>query len=82
VDLGKIEDASAAADEVVRLNPNFTTTQFMRNHTLHDPIRDSRFRELMHKRRFARMKQTQSEVIVFAAAIFYRMTSEQLNKIT
>ena len=46
-DLGRLDEANEAADAVMRLDPNFTATGFMRSHTLHTPSRDQRFVTLM-----------------------------------
>jgi adenylate cyclase len=46
-DLGRIDEAKAAANEVMRLNPKFTVTRLLKSHTFHDPARDARFSNLM-----------------------------------
>ena len=46
-DLGRIDEARLAADEIMRLNPKFTASRFMQSHTLHDPTRDARFKNLL-----------------------------------
>ena len=46
-DLGRIKEAQATANEVMRREPKFTATRVMQSHTLHDPVKDARFRELM-----------------------------------
>ena len=49
VDLGRMDEAKSAADEVMRLNPKFTASRFMQSHTFHDPVRDARFRDLVQR---------------------------------
>jgi adenylate cyclase len=46
-DLGRMDEARSAANEVMRLNPKFTATRFMQSHSLHDSERDVRFKDLM-----------------------------------
>jgi TolB-like protein/class 3 adenylate cyclase/Tfp pilus assembly protein PilF len=46
-DLGRIDAAKAAADEVMRIDSKFSTTRLMQSHTLHDPARDDQFKTLM-----------------------------------
>jgi TolB-like protein/class 3 adenylate cyclase len=46
-DLGRIDDARAAANEVVRLDPKFSVNRLMRSHTFNDPERDAKFKHLM-----------------------------------
>ncbi|BBO78752.1 guanylyl cyclase [Desulfosarcina widdelii] len=48
-DLGRIEEARKTANEVIRLEPNFTANRLIRSHTLHDPVKDAKFRNLMHR---------------------------------
>ena len=48
-DLGRLDEARLAADEVMRLNPKFSVGRFMQSHTLHDPERDTRFKDLMQQ---------------------------------
>jgi len=48
-DLGRSDEANATAKEVMRLDPKFTATRLMQSHTLHDPARDARFRNLMQR---------------------------------
>jgi len=48
-DLGRIDEANAAAKEVIRLDPKFTATRLMQSHTLHDPVKDAKFRNLMQR---------------------------------
>ena len=48
-DLGRIDEAKATANEVMRLYPKFTASRFMQSHTLHDPVRDTRFKDLMQQ---------------------------------
>jgi len=47
VDIDRMSDAKLAAEEVKRLNPNFTAAGFMNSYSLHDPERDARFRDLL-----------------------------------
>jgi adenylate cyclase len=46
-DLGQLDKARAAANEVMQLNPTFSASRFMHSHTLHDPARDRFFIDLM-----------------------------------
>ncbi len=46
-DLGRIDEAKAAANEVMRLNSKFTVTRLLKSHTFHDPAKDAQFRNLM-----------------------------------
>ena len=46
-DLGQTDKAKAAAKEVLRLDPNFSSTRFMQNHTFHDSERDMMFINLL-----------------------------------
>ena len=46
-DLGRIDEARLAADEVIRLDPKFTNRRFMQSHTLHNSTRDARFKDFM-----------------------------------
>ena len=48
-DLDRIDEAKAAASEVMRLDPKFTASRHMRSHTLHNPARDARFVDLMQR---------------------------------
>ena len=48
-DLGRVDEAKAAANQVMRLDPNFTATRLIKSHTFHDPARDAQFRSLMHR---------------------------------
>lgn len=48
-DLGRIDEAKTTANEVMRLEPEFTATRLIQNHTLHDPARDAQFIGLMHR---------------------------------
>ena len=48
-DLDLMDEARAEADAVMRLNPKFTASRFMQSQTLHDPVRDDRFKDLMQK---------------------------------
>ncbi|CAB5134289.1 Adenylate cyclase (EC [Olavius algarvensis associated proteobacterium Delta 3] len=47
VDIDRMSDAKSAAEEVKRLNPNFTAAGFMKSYSLHDPERDALFRDLL-----------------------------------
>ena len=49
VDLGLTNEAIKQADEVVRIDHQFTATKFMISHTLHDPDRDTKFVNLLHE---------------------------------
>jgi adenylate cyclase len=46
-DLGQTDKAKAAAKKVLRLDPNFSSTRFMYNHTFHDSERDIIFIDLL-----------------------------------
>jgi adenylate cyclase len=48
-DLGQIDEAKAIADEVKRLDPKFSASRLMQNHTLHDPVKDDKFKNLMQQ---------------------------------
>jgi len=48
-DLDRMDEARAETDEVMRLNPKFTASRFMQSHTLHDPVRDDRFKDLLQR---------------------------------
>lgn len=48
-DLGQLDKAKEAADEVLRLNPKFTASRFMQIHTLHNHARDARFKDLLQR---------------------------------
>jgi adenylate cyclase len=48
-DLGRVDEAKATANEVMRLDPKFTATRLIESHTFHDPSRDARFMSLMHR---------------------------------
>jgi adenylate cyclase len=48
-DVGRMDEAKTAADEVMKIHPKFSATRFMQSHTLHDPQRDARFIELMRQ---------------------------------
>jgi len=48
-DLDLMDEARAEADQVMRLNPKFTASRFMQSQTLHDPVRDDRFKNLMQR---------------------------------
>jgi tetratricopeptide (TPR) repeat protein len=47
IDLGRMGEARTQADEVMQLNSNFSANRLMQSHSLHDPARDARFRDLM-----------------------------------
>jgi adenylate cyclase len=49
VDLGRLGEAKATANQVMQLNPNFTATRLIKSHTFHDSTKDARFRSLMHR---------------------------------
>lgn len=49
VDLGRLDEAKATANQVMQLNPNFTATRLIKSHTFHDPAKDSQFRNLMYR---------------------------------
>jgi adenylate cyclase len=49
VDLGRLDEAKAIANQVMRLDPNFSATRLIKSHTLHDPAKDFQFRNLMHR---------------------------------
>jgi TolB-like protein/class 3 adenylate cyclase/Flp pilus assembly protein TadD len=49
VDLGRLDDAKATANEVTRLNPDLSATRLIKSHTFHDPAKDFHFRNLMHR---------------------------------
>ena len=49
VDLGRLDEAKATANQVMQLNPNFTATRLIKSHTFHDPAKDAQFRNLMHR---------------------------------
>jgi adenylate cyclase len=46
-DLGQMDNAKAAAKEILQLDPKFSATRFINSHTLHDPERDSLFIKLL-----------------------------------
>jgi adenylate cyclase len=48
-DLGRIDEAKATANEVLRLNPKITATRLMQSHSLHNPERDARFKDLLQR---------------------------------
>jgi len=49
VDLGRLDEAKATANQVIQLNPSFTATRLIKSHTFHDPEKDAQFRNLMHR---------------------------------
>jgi adenylate cyclase len=46
-DLGRMNEAKAAAKEVKRLNPKFTASRFMKSYSLNDPKRDAWYKALL-----------------------------------
>ena len=48
-DLDLMDEAGREAEAVIRLNPKFTASRFMQSQTLHDPVRDNRFKDLMQR---------------------------------
>jgi TolB-like protein/class 3 adenylate cyclase/cytochrome c-type biogenesis protein CcmH/NrfG len=48
-DIGQIDEAKAIADEVKRLDPKFSASRLMQSHTLHDPVKDDKFKNLMQQ---------------------------------
>jgi adenylate cyclase len=48
-DLGRIDAAKATADEVMRIDSKFSSARLMQSHTLHDPVRDNQFKNLMQQ---------------------------------
>ena len=48
-DLGLTDEARKQAQEVLRIDPQFSATKFMISHTLHDHVRDTRFVGLLHE---------------------------------
>lgn len=49
VDLGRLDEAKATANQVRQLNSSFTATRLLKSHTFHDPEKDAHFRNLMHR---------------------------------
>jgi adenylate cyclase len=49
VDLGRLDEAKATANQVIQSNPSFTATRLIKSHTFHDPEKDAQFRHLMHR---------------------------------
>jgi len=47
VDLGRTEIARAAAGEVMLLNPKLTASRYMKSYSLHDPVRDAWYKNLL-----------------------------------
>ncbi len=47
VDLGRMDEARAAAKEVARLDPKLTSNLYMKSYSLHDPDRDRWYRDLL-----------------------------------
>ena len=48
-DLGLVDAAKAAAEDVMRIDSKFSATRLMQSHTLHDPVRDDQFKNLMQQ---------------------------------
>ena len=46
-DLGQTDKAKAAAKEVLKLNPNFSSTRFIQNHTFHESERNTMFIDIL-----------------------------------
>jgi len=53
VDLGRTEIARAAAGEVMLLNPKLTASRYMKSYSLHDPVRDAWYKNLLLRAGFA-----------------------------
>jgi TolB-like protein/class 3 adenylate cyclase/Tfp pilus assembly protein PilF len=49
VDIGRLDEAKATANQVIQLNPSFTATRLIKSHTFNDPEKDAQFRNLMHR---------------------------------
>jgi TolB-like protein/cytochrome c-type biogenesis protein CcmH/NrfG len=47
-DLGRLDEAKATANDVMRLKPAFKASRLLKSHTFHDPEKDARFIQLMH----------------------------------
>ncbi len=47
VDLDRMDEAGAAADEAMRLNPKLTASRYMKSYSLHDPARDAWYKDLL-----------------------------------
>ncbi len=47
VDLGRMDEARAAAAEATRLNPKLTASRYMKSYSLHDPARDAWYKDLL-----------------------------------
>ena len=47
-DLGRLDEAQATANDVMRLDPTFSASRLLKSHTFHDPAKDARFIGLMH----------------------------------
>ncbi len=47
VDLDRMDEARAAADEAMRLNPKLTASRYMKSYSLHDPARDAWYKDLL-----------------------------------
>jgi adenylate cyclase len=48
-DLGRLDEAQATANEVMRLEPTFSASRLLKSHTFHDPEKDAQYKELMHR---------------------------------
>ena len=46
-DLGRMNEANAAAKEVKRMNPKFTASRHMKSYSLNDPKRDAWYKALL-----------------------------------
>ncbi len=47
MDLEQPNEARAAAEEAIRLNPKMTTTRYMKSYALHNPVRDAWYKDLL-----------------------------------
>lgn len=47
VDIGRMDDAKAAIEEALRLEPNYTASNYEEAYPLHDPQRDAWYRKLL-----------------------------------
>jgi tetratricopeptide (TPR) repeat protein len=47
VDLGRMDEARAAAAEAARLDPKLTASRYMESYSLHDPARDAWYKDLL-----------------------------------
>ncbi len=48
-DLGRMAAAKATAGEAMRIDSKFSSTRLMQSHTLHDPVKDEQFINLMQR---------------------------------